>query len=470
MTPPVVPLLPAAALQPSRVARAVDAVGSFLHRHARAIRRIQWVVVLAYVVLMVLPMLVSFPDRHARILNHVTVFAQFMFWGLWWPFVLLSMVLVGRVWCGVLCPEGTLSEFASRHGRGGAIPRWVRWGGWPFVAFAGTTVYGQLVSVYQYPGAVALVLGGSTVAAMVVGYLYGRDKRVWCKYLCPVNGVFNLLARLAPVHMKVDAARWAASPRTTGVNCAPLVPMRHMVGAGDCHVCGRCQGYRGAIALSPRSPAEEIVRHGQSSGDWGTTVLIAFGMLGLAIGGFHWTASPWFVSIKVASAQWLAAHDVTWMFNDDIPWFILTHYPDQNDVFNWLDGSLIVGYMTATALAMGTGIMLAVAAATRALGVWRTSRFHHLMLALVPVGGASLFLGLSAMTVSMLRVEGVAMSWVGPGRMLLLAGANVWSLWLAARIVAGVTTSTPRRLGALAAIAIALALADAAWILLFWVW
>ena len=71
-----------------------------------------------------------------------------------------------------------------------------------------TTIDGQLVSVYEYPQAVLLVLGSSTLAAVAVGFVYGKGKRAWCRHLCPVNGVFALLAKVAPLHYRVDEDAW----------------------------------------------------------------------------------------------------------------------------------------------------------------------------------------------------------------------------------------------------------------------
>ena len=70
--------------------------GDGMRRHARLIRNLQWAVVLFYAVLLVLPALLPLPDGQARMLDDLTLFAQFVFWGLWWPFVLLSVVLFGQ--------------------------------------------------------------------------------------------------------------------------------------------------------------------------------------------------------------------------------------------------------------------------------------------------------------------------------------------------------------------------------------
>ncbi|MBL8585831.1 MAG: 4Fe-4S binding protein, partial [Bradyrhizobiaceae bacterium] len=84
---------------------ALRGAGDWLMRNQRTIRAIQWVVVLVYFALLIVPVLLPLPSRVAHIWTNVTLLSQFVFWGIWWPFVLLSMVLVGRLWCGLLCPE-----------------------------------------------------------------------------------------------------------------------------------------------------------------------------------------------------------------------------------------------------------------------------------------------------------------------------------------------------------------------------
>lgn len=457
----------------------------FLRDNARWLRRLQWCIVAAYLTLLIIPALMPLPGRTASVFNNLTVFAQFAFWGVWWPFVLVSMPLLGRSWCGWFCPEGMLSEWASEHGRGRAIPKWMRWGGWPFVAFALTTIYGQLVSVYQYPLAVLAVLGGSTAAAMVVGWLYGRNKRVWCKYLCPVNGVFQLLAKLAPWHYKVDEDAWRNPVRRTeSVNCAPLVPMRHMTGASDCHMCGRCSDYRGAVHLTPRSPEAEIVS--VAPGDVWQTRLIVFGLMGLAVGAFLWSASPWFVVLKQAQAVWLVEHDIYWPLAQNAPWFILTHYPEANDSFSWLDAEVILLFIFGAAACIG-GAAYA--------GLWAASRFlptpvpavrprgpsgsssaassvtlHRLAQGLIPAAGAGVFLGLSATTLTLLQHEGVSTAWAFSARFALLGLAMFWSLRLVWRVAGTSQAGMGSRLLALALVALGTVPFCAAWFLFFAVW
>ncbi len=450
-------------------------IGDWLRTHQRAIKAWQWGVVATYVVLVTVPAVLPLPERVDHFWSSFTAFSQFVFWGLWWPFVLVSMVLVGRAWCGLFCPEGALTEFASRHGRGRATPHWIKWSGWPFVAFVCTTVYGQMVSVYQYPGPALVILGGSTLAAVAVASRYGRGKRVWCRYLCPVSGVFGLLAKLAPLHFDVDTAAWRTSqqmPRRplAPINCAPLVPIRTMRGASQCHMCGRCSGFRDAVMLARRSPNHEIVNvAGARPKPW-ESALIVFGMMGVAAGAFQWSQSPWLITTKQAIAEWLVGRDILWPLEASAPWWLLTNYPARNDVLTPLDGALLLGYIGATAVVLGGLICGFLALATRVLGRWSWARFHHLVQSLIPLAGCGVFLGLSALTFMLLRAEGLRLAWVGPARLVLLLGASVWALWLANAIARRYASSPLRRMLAIFCIGCAVGVGNMSSILLFWGW
>ncbi|WNC95119.1 4Fe-4S binding protein [Paraburkholderia sp. FT54] len=448
-----------------------------MQRNGKAIRTIQWIVVLVYGALIITPAMMPLPAATAHVWNNLTIFAKFLFWGLWWPFVLLSMVLLGRTWCGVLCPEGTLSEFASKHGRGWAIPRWMRWEGSPFFAFAATAIYGQMLSVHDSSKAALLVLGGSTGSAVLIGYLYGREKRVWCRYLCPVKGVFSLLARLAPLHYRVDEAAWRESysagkpgQSVIPVNCAPLVPLRNKKGNAECHMCARCSGHRNAMKLSWRSPSSEVVVLGEQQANGWETGLILYGLLGIAIGAFHWSVSPWFIELQETLTGWLIAHNVLWPLRTNAPWYLLAHYPDGNKMFSWLHGGLGIAYIIGTALVYGTSLLAVLALGARMLGPWRASRLHHLAQALIPLAGIGMFLGSSVATLAILYSEHIEVPWVGHVRLLMLIFANLWSAWLAVRVVRRHSTKPLIQTSALLCFTAALAIADSAWWLLFWHW
>ena len=447
----------------------LQSLGDLMQESRQAIQLTQWLVVFFYLVLLIWPVFLPLPKDYVHLYDNLVLFAQFLFWGIWWPFVILSTMLLGRVWCGVFCPEGALSEWSSRYGLNRHIPRWMRWRGWPFVAFSITTIYGQLISVYEYPKAALLILGGSTLVAMLIGFLYGRGKRVWCRYLCPVSGVFSLLARLAPIHFSVDQSRWLQPARQhqSAPDCAPMLSIRTMTGNSDCHMCGRCSGYREAVTLKTRPSHQEISTITTKSANHWDIFLLNVGMLGIATGAFQWSASPWFVHMKQSLAGWLINRDQYWLLDSDVPWWILTHYPQTNDVFSWLDGICILLFISITTAIISSVIYAGLAVASRLMHHTGLSPWH-LGYALTPLAGLNVFLGLSALTINMLKAEHIILTGITELRLGLLVLAYCWSGYLLWRVLLQNTTIiSSRSVAAWTIVMICSSIVAASWLFTF---
>jgi hypothetical protein len=242
-----------------------------------------------------------------------------------------------------------------------------------------------------------------------------------------------------------------------------------MRSASQCHACGRCSGHRDAVTLKARAPNREILD--ATPRDIGTpaALLLLFGMLGLALGAFQWTSSPWFVALRQWAVEWLVDHDAFALLESNAPWWLLTHYPEAGDVLTWLDGIAVVAYVGGYALLAGGLSWLALLAAAR-LARDEQLDWRVLSLGLLPLAGAGLFLGLTMTTLTQLRAEG----WLPPGvpvlRTLILAGALVWSGWLGARLLARSGVALHRRMAALMLYLVPLSIATANWHLLFEVW
>jgi hypothetical protein len=89
------------------LSRWLNALGEGLRRHRRAIQRGQWAIVFVYLVLVAVPAFLPLPGRLAHIWDNLTLLAQFAFWGIWWPFVLLSISGWGCLITGMMVREMT---------------------------------------------------------------------------------------------------------------------------------------------------------------------------------------------------------------------------------------------------------------------------------------------------------------------------------------------------------------------------
>jgi hypothetical protein len=413
------------------------AVEGRLERVAAWLRpRLPWVhglMFAAFLLLIAAPVLLPTGPLSTRLAG----LANQLIWGLWFPLVFLSVLVSGRSWCGLLCPMGAASQWMNQVGPKRPVPAWLRWEGTPIVSFVLVTVLGQTVGVRDYPGALLEVFGATLVAALIIGFLYGRghDKRAWCRHACPIGLLLGVFSRLGMVDLVPKRLRAGGDAYVEKGLCPTMIDINRKTESRHCIMCMRCvqPGRRGGLSLRLRTPGAEVAairdHHPALSEFW-------FMLLGtgVALGGFLWLVLPQYQWLRQHVGAWAIDRGWYWIGQPGPGWLMVFH-PEAREVFVWLDFILIVSWMLAV-----MALLTAILGGLNAAAVWLAGklgakgptreRFTELGYQFAPVAMISLLLGLGGELFGLLPAVDAALV-----KSVLLAAAWVWGAVLGRHIL-----------------------------------
>ncbi len=131
-----------------------------------------------------------------------------LFWAWWWPGYLLLFAFVGRLWCAI-CPFMIAGEWLRKLSLW-LFPRqlrpwptkWMnRWGAWIlFAGFVAIYLWEELWDLPHTPYLSAWLLVIIAAGAIIGSLIY--ERRLWCRYLCPIGGMNGMFAKLSIVELR----------------------------------------------------------------------------------------------------------------------------------------------------------------------------------------------------------------------------------------------------------------------------
>ncbi|MCA6573998.1 MAG: cyclic nucleotide-binding domain-containing protein [Pseudanabaena sp. M38BS1SP1A06MG] len=218
-----------------------------------------------------------------------------LFWAWWWPGYLLLFVFIGRLWCAV-CPFMITAEWIRRFSLW-LFPRqqltwntqWLnRWGAWfLFGGFVAIYLWEKLWDLPHHGALSAWLLLAITAGAVICSLIY--ERRLWCRYLCPIGGMNGMFAKLAMVEVRATQQVCGSQCSTfgcykgsaaTAVTFADALPTEGQATEGcplyshpaqlqdnrDCMLCMTCMKAcpNRSVQLNLRFPTSDLLENHQA--------------------------------------------------------------------------------------------------------------------------------------------------------------------------------------------------------------
>ena len=183
-----------------------------------------------------------------------THLANLLVWGLWWPAMVWTAVLFGRVWCAV-CPLELVANITERLGRALGVKqrvlgKWLRSGALIVGLYALIQMLVAGASLHRTPAYTSLFLWGLLATAALTGFFF-RD-RAFCRGFCPVGLLLGTYGRGGMLAVRStskdqcgdctgkDCVRACNRTKLDARSCPSLLNPARVNRNADCLVCVQC--------------------------------------------------------------------------------------------------------------------------------------------------------------------------------------------------------------------------------------
>ena len=198
---------------------------------------------------------------------------NFMLWIIWLPLLTLSGIILGRFWCGNLCPLGLITEIVKTTSD--KIFKPAKQAVKPYkhaelilpVTFVLITFITRVYPVQSiaFYGAVMFIV--ITLVAVVISILFRRG--AFCRYVCPIGGWLARLTRLSATALRANRDICITCKDKVcfhGTSLAPRCPsflnpssMDSNSHCMDCWACVKnCPVEKSALKIGIRWPGSEL--------------------------------------------------------------------------------------------------------------------------------------------------------------------------------------------------------------------
>lgn len=189
-------------------------------------------------------------EKLAGILRNTNL-AALIVWSLWWPLVIVSSVLFGRIWCQV-CPMELVNTVFGKIGLKRKPPAFLT-SGWGVTVVYALALLGFIRTVWahRYPERMALFFLFLLTSAVITGLVY--EKRTFCSYLCPVGRLLGLYGCCSTLEWRVrdqavceacrtkDCIAARNAYRMTARSCSSHLYPPRIADNRECLVCTHCR-------------------------------------------------------------------------------------------------------------------------------------------------------------------------------------------------------------------------------------